>query len=158
MYSNMVSSSELFQKANAIIGAEIDNHPQRLRIMSSKRQSLSFSKGNEKSVFHLIAGEVEIRNIHNNLIIFNIYAPAILGLSTIFSPDDFHYVSTVTDAEFTSIPLSELINLSDHKNLWSNISVILSHYIKIYQLRDVMITQTSIYNAIRNHLDDYVEA
>lgn len=153
MHSNIIASSELFQKANAVIGYEIDNCPQRLRIMSSRRQSLSFYDGKEKSVFHLISGEVEIRNIQNNLIIMNVCAPAILGLSTMFSSENFHYINTVTDAELTSIPLSELIHISDHKNLLSNISVILSHYINIYYVRDVMLTQTSVYNIIKSHLE-----
>ncbi len=153
MYSNIMSSNELLENANCIIGSEIDNHPQRLRIISSKKHSLPFYNGKEKSVFHLISGEIEIRNIQNDLIIVNVDAPAILGLSSMSSDEDCYYIHTVTNVELTSIPLSEFIDMADHKSLWRHISVILSFYINIYYLRDMMLSQASVYTIIKNHLE-----
>lgn len=154
MLKNMPVISELTRDAQNVLGHEIDDHRDRLRILSSKKQIIHFSSsGGEKVVYNLLAGEVEIRNVKNNLIALNVSAPAILGLSNMFVNDDFYYIKTVTDVEFMSLPLSTFVAIVDKKNLWRHISVIMSLYITIYSQRNLILSQSNAYNVIKNHLE-----
>ena len=153
MFTNMLVVSDQVQEAHKKIGIEIDNSPQKLRIISSKKQEISFYNNKEKSVFHLISGEIELRSTNSNLIVLNVYAPAIIGLSSIFTSNDLFYINTVTDVELVSIPMSELIETANKKNLWIYISTIMSHYLDVCYLRDSILYQDSVYNVIKNHLE-----
>ncbi|WMY73567.1 helix-turn-helix domain-containing protein [Buttiauxella selenatireducens] len=153
MFTNMLVVSELVQEAHEKIGLQIDSSPHKLRIISSKKQEISFYNNKEKSVFHLISGEIELRSTNSNLIVLNVYAPAIIGLSSIFTSNDLFYINTVTDVELVSIPMSELVKTANEKNLWMYISTIMSHYLDVCYLRDSILYQDSVYNVIKNHLE-----
>lgn len=153
MPSNSLISDNLIEDAHNRIGMIIDNHDHRLRILASKKQNFSFQNGTDKVVMHLVSGEVEIRNVKNNLVVVNVCAPAILGLSTMFVEDNFYYAHTVTQAELISIPLNDFIDIAEQQNLWIYIASIMSYYLSAYYIRDMILSQSSVYNIIKTHLE-----
>lgn len=154
MHVSTFVSNTLLRDAEQRIAHVIDNHGHKAKILSSKKQIIHYHRnGSQKNVFHLISGEVEVRNGNNSLIVANALSPAILGLSNMFSKADFFYMQTVTDVELNSITIPELIHEANCQGLWNDISVILSHYIDVYYKRDLTFTQSSVYNIIKTYLE-----
>lgn len=149
--------SDIVKESQQILAEEINNSIHMVRILSSSKQIINFCTNGINNIFYLAAGEIELHNIDNKMIIANMNAPAILGVTTMFTNDERYYIKTVRDAEFYSVATSDFIKTVEQKKLWKFISVILSHNLSIYYHRDLLLSQSNVYGIIRNQLEEIWE-
>jgi len=153
MHKSVLVISDELNEAYRKVGLGIVSHPKRMKIISSSKQYIQLTHDNIKMVSLLTSGEIELCNSHNNLIIANVYAPAILGLSSIFLEENYFNIKSVSNIELIMIPLSDFIAYIDRENLWREVSMIFSYYLNIYYVRDLLISQSNVYNIIKDHLE-----
>lgn len=153
IYTGIQLDVDAMNSSQQEIVNEIKKSPHLTRILSSKKQIMNFEVKGVKNIYHLASGEVEIHNIENNMIISNVNAPAILGVSTMFIDQERHYIKTITNVEIYSIPVREFNAIIDDKNMWKNISNILSSNITSYYHRDLLLSKNNVYSIIRNQLE-----
>ncbi|MGX9837876.1 hypothetical protein ACH32B_18090 [Enterobacter dykesii] len=79
-----------------------------IRIYASNGQQIHSTLNNKPHVYFLTEGRVDIYRKTDDILIFTVYAPYILGLFFMFEKNDYHYFRASTDAAFTAIPTIEL--------------------------------------------------
>lgn len=89
-----------------------------MRVFASNGQRINITLNNKPHVYFLTEGRVDIYRKADDLLIFTVYAPYILGIIFMYERDDYHYFKASTDAVLTAIPANELDYLADINNLW----------------------------------------
>lgn len=153
MYVNLSIENDAVKDAQSIIADEIKKSIHVTRILSSKKQILNFGHEGMKNIYYLASGEIEIRNLKNKMIIANVIAPAILGVSTLLVDTERYYIQTTDNSEFYSVSASDFTLMIEERKLWRHISVILTYTISLYYCRDLLLSQSNVYSIIRNQLE-----
>lgn len=128
-----------------------------MRIYASNGQRINFTLNNKPHVYFLTEGRVDIYRKADDIVIFTVYAPYILGIIFMFEKDDYHYFRASTDATFTAIPAKELDSLADSNNLWKHFFLMTCEITLNFFKRDQRFSSKNAYNIIKNNLESIWE-
>lgn len=122
-------------------------------ILSSAKQVINFENSNKKYVFYLKIGEVEVRRLIDDKIISNIKSPAIIGLSTLFHEENYHYIRSSSNIEILAIESREMVKVIGDNNLWEDAFIIMSSALISLYFRDEVVSSNKVYGVVRNHIE-----
>ncbi|MBE4947037.1 helix-turn-helix domain-containing protein [Enterobacter cloacae complex sp. P1B] len=124
-----------------------------IRIYASNGQQIHSTLNNKPHVYFLTEGRVDIYRKTDDILIFTVYAPHILGLFFMFEKNDYHYFRASTDATFTAIPTIELNCLADSNNLWKHFFLMTCEIASNFFKRDQRFSSKNAYDIIKNNLE-----
>lgn len=124
-----------------------------MRVFASNGQRINITLNNKPHVYFLTEGRVDIYRKADNLLIFTVYAPYILGIIFMYERDDYHYFKASTDAVLTAIPANELDYLADINNLWKNFFLMTCEITLNFFRRDQRFSSKHAYDIIKNNLE-----
>lgn len=122
-------------------------------VLASENQNIFFEEKNDAYVYIVESGTVDVKRKNDNIIILTTKGPAVLGLTSIFSGVYYHYLSTVTESKIIAIPTTFAIQHIEHLNLWQETSKILCQAAQYYYMRDEVVSGSTVYEVIKNHLE-----
>lgn len=100
----------------------------------------------------IVSGEVEFRRESNELCMFMLQGQCIFGLSSIYYQSSHMYGMVRTNAVVRSIPKVVFAQLMTEKNLWPQLTKVLSWYICMLSKRDDVLVARSAYSVVREFL------
>ncbi len=100
----------------------------------------------------LHSGEIELRRTSDDLSMFTIRKQLILGISAMFYDSEHTYAIARTNAVICSIKKEDFIQLITEKNLWPQLTKVLSWYICAMGKRDDILIARSAYSVVREFL------
>ncbi|MGK0738469.1 helix-turn-helix domain-containing protein [Yokenella regensburgei] len=154
MYSDLYTLNEQVHTALSKIGKEITNHSERVEVIASPKKILRFKRHDDKLIYALTAGEVELCNVNNNIILANVNHQAVFGLSTMLSKRECHYIRTASDVKLSYLKLHDFMQLVEEKRLWKDVSLILTWYLEIYCFREELNSRTTnSYSIVKTYLE-----
>lgn len=124
-----------------------------MRVFASNGQRINITLNNKPHVYFLTEGRVDIYRKADDLLIFTVYAPYILGIIFMYERDDYHYFKASTDAVLTAIPANELDYLADINNLWKNFFLMTCEITLNFFRRDQRFSSKHAYDIIKNNLE-----
>jgi len=124
-----------------------------MRVFASNGQRINFTLNNKPHVYFLTEGRVDIYRKADDLLIFTVYAPYILGIIFMYEKDDYHYFKASTDAVLTAIPANELDYLADINNLWKHFFLMTCEITLNFFRRDQRFSSKHAYDIIKNNLE-----
>lgn len=154
MYSDLYTLNEQVRTALSDIGREISIHSERVEVTASPKKIWRLKRHDTKLIYVLTAGEVELCNVHNNIILANINHQAVFGLSTMLSKRECYYIRTVSDVKLSYLKLHDFMRLVEEKKLWKDVSLILTWYLEIYCFREELNSRTTnSYSIVKPYLE-----
>ena len=107
----------------------------------------------DSEYIHIVmSGEVEFRRNSDELSMFIIRSPFIIGLASIFYSSDHSYVIARSNVVVRSIKKDDFKQLITEKNLWPELSKVLSWYVCVLGKRDDILVARSAYSVVREFL------
>lgn len=100
----------------------------------------------------IVSGEVEFRRESDELCMFMLQGQCIFGLSSIYYQSSHMYGMVRTTAVVRSIPKVVFAQLMTEKNLWPQLTKVLSWYICMLSKRDDVLVARSAYSVVREFL------
>ncbi|BBS36491.1 hypothetical protein WP5S18E01_13380 [Enterobacter cloacae] len=100
----------------------------------------------------IVSGEVEFRRESDELCMFMLQGQCIFGLSSIYYQSSHMYGMVRTNAVVRSIPKVVFAQLMTEKNLWPQLTKVLSWYICMLSKRDDVLVARSAYSVVREFL------
>ncbi|WP_368541420.1 helix-turn-helix domain-containing protein [Enterobacter soli] len=107
----------------------------------------------ESDYIHVIvSGEVEFRRASDELCMFTLQGQCIFGLSAIFYNSSHMYGLVRSTTVVRAIKKEEFCRLMTEKNLWPQLTKVLSWYICMLSKRDDVLVARSAYSVVREFL------
>jgi CRP-like cAMP-binding protein len=131
----------------------VENSNKFLRIYASNGQRINFTFNNKPHVYFLTEGKVDLYRKKDDILVFTVYAPYILGIIFMYENDDYHYFKAATDAQLTAIPANELDYLADLNNLWKHFFLMTCEITLNFFRRDQRFSSKNAYDIIKNNLE-----
>lgn len=100
----------------------------------------------------IVSGEVEFRRGSDELCMFTIAGQCIFGLSAMFYHSLHMYGLVRANTVVRSIKKEEFVRLMTERNLWKELTKVLSWYICILSKRDDVLVARSAYAVVREFL------
>lgn len=137
------------KKSTTIIAKHIELSADSYSIRHKRHQKIECNNGN---ILFLKEGSISIYKNTDNLLLIELEAPAIIGLSTLYEKSDPHYIRCESDCKFTALHKTKIINIIEKRNLWRQSFEILMWYQLIYLQREIMTSHSNIYDLVKNHI------
>lgn len=125
----------------------------KIQILIKDNVDFDFIINSKETFFYLEKGKLALKNKENSKIISTIDAPAIIGLTRLFTNNEYHYLSSLSDCFLTAFDKENAKLVFDKKNLWQDVSNILSYIINLHYKRERLFSSFSVYGVIRSHLE-----
>ncbi|HDR2789057.1 TPA: helix-turn-helix domain-containing protein [Enterobacter asburiae] len=100
----------------------------------------------------IVSGEVEFRRVSDELCMFTLQGQCIFGLSAIFYNSSHMYGLVRANTVVRSIKKDDFARLMTEKNLWPELTKVLSWYICLLSKRDDVLVARSAYSVVREFL------
>lgn len=100
----------------------------------------------------IVSGEVEFRRVSDELCVFTLQGQCIFGLSAIFYHSSHMYGLVRGNTVVRSIKKDDFMRLMTEKNLWPELTKVLSWYICLLSKRDDVLVARSAYSVVREFL------
>ncbi|MGR5944678.1 helix-turn-helix domain-containing protein [Enterobacter sp. RHBSTW-00175] len=100
----------------------------------------------------IVSGEVEFRRASDELCMFTLQGQCIFGLSAIFYNSSHMYGLVRANTVVRSIKKDDFARLMTEKNLWPELTKVLSWYICLLSKRDDVLVARSAYSVVREFL------
>ena len=100
----------------------------------------------------IVSGEVEFRRVSDELCVFTLQGQCIFGLSAIFYNSSHMYALVRANTVVRSIKKDDFARLMTEKNLWPELTKVLSWYICLLSKRDDVLVARSAYSVVREFL------
>ncbi|NIF36846.1 cAMP-binding protein [Enterobacter sp. Tr-810] len=110
------------------------------------------STADSEYIHIIINGEVEFRRVSDELCMFTLQGHCIFGLSSIFYNSTHMYGLVRANTVVRSIKKDDFARLMTEKNLWPELTKILSWYICLLSKRDDVLVARSAYSVVREFL------
>lgn len=104
------------------------------------------------NVYFLKNGNLTVCTNNGSFVIFNSFSPDIIGLELLSDVILSHHIRCISKVEFYVIKKDDLVELLDRENLWSSAFHIISQFLYIYHVRDLLIHQPTIKDTITHYL------
>lgn len=121
-------------------------------VMSKHKKNQRLDAIFNKNIIFLKSGSVTLYRMDNNKINATLHAPAILGLTQLYSDEKHHYLRCDTPCELWSIDTQDAITMFKEKNLWEYTFLILSWHLHSYFRREKIISLPNVRTVIYEHL------
>ncbi|HDR2792337.1 MULTISPECIES: helix-turn-helix domain-containing protein [Enterobacter] len=100
----------------------------------------------------IVSGEVEFRRVSDELCMFTLQGQCIFGLSAIFYNSSHMYGLVRSNTVVRAIKKDDFARLMTEKNLWPELTKVLSWYICLLSKRDDVLVARSAYSVVREFL------
>lgn len=110
------------------------------------------STADSEYIHIIVSGEVEFRRASDELCMFTLQGQCIFGLSAIFYNSSHMYGLVRANTVVRSIKKDDFAHLMTEKNLWPELTKILSWYICLLSKRDDVLVARSAYSVVREFL------
>ncbi|HDR2752175.1 TPA: helix-turn-helix domain-containing protein [Enterobacter asburiae] len=100
----------------------------------------------------IVSGEVEFRRVSDELCMFTLQGQCIFGLSAIFYNSSHMYGLVRANTVVRAIKKDDFARLMTEKNLWPELTKVLSWYICLLSKRDDVLVARSAYSVVREFL------
>lgn len=100
----------------------------------------------------IVSGEIEFRRVSDELCVFTLQGQCIFGLSAIFYNSSHMYALVRANTVVRTIKKDDFARLMTEKNLWPELSKVLSWYICLLSKRDDVLVARSAYSVVREFL------
>lgn len=100
----------------------------------------------------IVSGEVEFRRASDELCMFTLKGQCIFGLSAIFYNSSHMYGLVRANTVVRAIKKDDFARLMTEKNLWPELTKVLSWYICLLSKRDDVLVARSAYSVVREFL------
>lgn len=100
----------------------------------------------------IVSGEVEFRRASDELCMFTLQGQCIFGLSAIFYNSSHMYGLVRSNTVVRAIKKDDFARLMTEKNLWPELTKVLSWYICLLSKRDDVLVARSAYSVVREFL------
>ncbi|AEN64100.1 hypothetical protein Entas_1356 [Enterobacter soli] len=110
------------------------------------------STADSEYIHVIVSGEVEFRRVSDELCVFTLQGQCIFGLSAIFYNSSHMYALVRANTVVRSIKKDDFARLMTEKNLWPELTKILSWYICLLSKRDDVLVARSAYSVVREFL------
>jgi Cyclic nucleotide-binding domain. len=110
------------------------------------------STADSEYIHIIVSGEVEFRRASDELCMFTLQGQCIFGLSAIFYNSSHMYALVRANTVVRSIKKDEFARLMTEKNLWPELTKVLSWYICLLSKRDDVLVARSAYSVVREFL------
>ncbi|HDR2862423.1 TPA: helix-turn-helix domain-containing protein [Enterobacter asburiae] len=100
----------------------------------------------------IVSGEVEFRRVSDELCMFTLQGQCIFGLSAIFYNSSHMYGLVRANTVVRAIKKDDFARLMAEKNLWPELTKVLSWYICLLSKRDDVLVARSAYSVVREFL------
>ncbi|AUV00845.1 hypothetical protein C2U51_07430 [Enterobacteriaceae bacterium ENNIH1] len=122
-------------------------------IYASENQRIPFTIKNKKYIYFLSEGKVDIHRATDDILLFSLRAPALLGIIALNGENIYHYLKTATDSKLISIEKNSFIELINTQSLWREIYIISTEMANFFFKRDERFNSKNVYNIIKNNLE-----
>lgn len=119
---------------------------------SKRKKNQRIQLKNDSAICYIKTGRVSVYCEHNDLLMFSVDAPAILGLPQILKEVNHHYLRSDTECEMCIISASEAKIIINENNLWSHAFTLLTWYLHLYFHHDTLINKPCKQSMINEHL------
>lgn len=123
------------------------------KIYAAPKQKIEFERRGHYYVYLVLDGEVDVRRKKDGIIVLSKNHPCVLGLTSLFSDQYYHYISAVTSSEIIAIEKHVVIDFLTREELWQEAAKVLCRAAHFYYIKDNNTSDTSVYNIIKNHLE-----
>lgn len=110
------------------------------------------STANAEYIYIIISGDVEFRRTSDDLCMFTLQGQCIFGLSSIFHNTSHIYGVVRANTVVRAIKRDAFSRLMTEKNLWPDLTIVLSWYICLMSKRDDLLVARSAYSVVREFL------
>lgn len=110
------------------------------------------STADSQYIHIIVSGEVEFRRESDELCMFTVTGQCVFGLSAIFYQSAHMYGLVRANTVVRSIKKEAFAQLMTEKNLWSELTKVLSWYICLLSKRDDVLVARSAYSVVREFL------
>lgn len=122
-------------------------------IYAAPHQNILFQDKVQSYIYIVQSGVVDVRRKNDGIIVLTTKSPSVLGLTSLFSDVYYHYLSTVTESNIIAINRLSVIECLNKEGLWSEAAKILCQAAQFYYKRDEVVSGSTVYEVIRNHLE-----
>lgn len=144
----------------SIYGKKLRPHDEMEAIISAtsgyKEKTLKkwqkISTADSEYIHIIVSGEIEFRRVSDELCVFTLQGQCIFGLSAIFYNSSHMYALVRANTVVRSIKKDDFARLMTEKNLWPELSKVLSWYICLLSKRDDVLVARSAYSVVREFL------
>jgi len=132
----------------------IENHPNSIKVSMSSNKNFNFDFLGDKNIVYLVEGSVMLNRIKDNVLLFEIKSPFIIGLEKIFSGTNHYYMTPNEGVSLIILSHNDALELFDKEKLWKDISKLISYYIMLHENRSHNLAENrNIYDIIRFNLE-----
>ncbi|WMU74342.1 helix-turn-helix domain-containing protein [Enterobacter bugandensis] len=110
------------------------------------------STADSQYIHIIVSGEVEFRRESDELCMFTVTGQCVFGLSAIFFQSAHMYGLVRANTVVRSIKKEDFAQLMTEKNLWPELTKVLSWYICLLSKRDDVLVARSAYSVVREFL------
>lgn len=89
-------------------------------IYAAKKQRIEFIDNKKSYVFYLKQGEVQLHRLIDNLVVLNLEAPMLIGLTSLKSDSYYHFITSKSDCQLVAIEKKIFTDFLDEHNLWES--------------------------------------
>lgn len=144
----------------SIYGKKLRPHDEMEAIISAtsgyKEKTLKkwqkISTADSEYIHIIVGGEIEFRRVSDELCVFTLQGQCIFGLSAIFYNSSHMYALVRANTVVRSIKKDDFARLMTEKNLWPELTKVLSWYICLLSKRDDVLVARSAYSVVREFL------
>ncbi|HDX4051074.1 TPA: helix-turn-helix domain-containing protein [Enterobacter soli] len=144
----------------SIYGKKLRPHDEMEAIISAtsgyKEKTLKkwqkISTADSEYIHIIVSGEIEFRRVSDELCVFTLQGQCIFGLSAIFYNSSHMYALVRANTVVRSIKKDDFARLMTEKNLWPELTKVLSWYICLLSKRDDVLVARSAYSVVREFL------
>ncbi|MBM3074678.1 helix-turn-helix domain-containing protein [Lelliottia sp. RWM.1] len=139
------------EKSIAALGSAIINSEKSVLLTYEKNQRINTH--NTDVIYYVAKGNVSIHpEDHHGLLLFNIFAPEIIGLEKIRGVNIMGHLRCHTDVDIYTLKTDDAISLFDEQNLWPNAYDGLLRYLNSLSRRESRLNQPKISHIIIEHI------
>lgn len=141
-------------KAVARLGNSIKHHRNTLKVVAGINKSINFNLFGKKSIIYLDEGSISLHSEKNNILLFKLDAPFIIGLDQIFSGTEYYYITANDNVSLYLLSHEDAIDTFDKEKLWKDIAHLISYSMGLNEHRsNNLLENRSIYDIIKIHLE-----
>lgn len=122
-------------------------------VYATSEHQIPLYEKSKKIVYCLIEGRINVHRKVDNVLIFSMTAPAIIGLFSLGENDIYHHFVTATNVKLIAIEEGYFSETIEANNLWKNIFLLAADYARYFFVRDEKFNSKDVYSIIKNNLE-----
>lgn len=120
------------------------------------RKKMSWDYKGQPQLYLFKSGEISILRASDGLLMVTVYEPHLFGIAEMLQPMRTHGLRAEVECEILRIGTDDAIRILREKNLWEDVTTLLSYHTAYMTYRDELVLQQRTYSVIRNHLMEMI--